>query len=861
MSRTFLRWMQSFLFAPGLRARWVALAVFSTTFHAGFHAAFSTVAFSASSEAWIQSLSEPQCVSDSILGLPELQNKWIRNDSEIQSSIALKRILAGANITETVHTIPVVFHVIHLGEPVGVGSNISDEQIQSAVTALNHHYRKVPGTTGDGAGVDTKIQFALAKRAPGNIPHTGINRIDGRGVSLYSTKGVNSPGVTGAASEADIKSLSTWPRSSYLNIWVVTEIDDNGGVAGTQGYAYQPLNSVLDGVTIVHSAVGTIGSVKSSTNHGKILTHEVGHFLGLFHTYHQTSTCSSETSCSTQGDLVCDTPTTIYASSCAFPACSGTQQVQNYMDATSQSCQNRFTQGQKDRMRSTLENSRVTLLSSNGATPVNTYDLALTSAVLPPFVCGSGGQPAFQPTVRFSNLGSATVTSAQVRYRINGGSWESVTFSGSLPTGSDHTSTLPGLPTLMSGNYSVEFNVTNPNGQADQYSGNDSTTLSTVAPALGETINVQFNLDLNGKDNTYTISNAGSTYYYGGPFSNNQQGTVLNHYHCLPQGCHTVSVFDLFGDGQSFSSGSYQVLSESLSVLASGSGNWGSHQTHTVCVAGATAPTPTPTPTATPTPYVDPVPPTVSWVQPVSGTLVNLESGTRLILNAEASDNVEVDRVEFYDGANLIGTVPAGPYTLAWNITSVPDGEHDLKAVAYDIFGNEAETAPVMILIDRVPPTGAIVSPVHLANISTPSLTIEATANDQAGIDQVEFYLDFNPTPIAIVTAAPYQATLDPTALPYGAHVVGIKVVDVAHNAYTPSTVNFIRPRAGSIPGIEVTGVFGGSALGCFSRAQQEVYMSINGCMFGCSSSYDVNGDGLLNVLDLVRVMGGVCHE
>ncbi|NDF16047.1 hypothetical protein EB061_12140, partial [bacterium] len=428
--------------------------------------------------------------------------KWIGNEPTLQSSLQLKKLLSGASVNETVYTIPVVFHVIHLGEPVGVGNNISDSQIQSAVTALNQHYRKLPGSSGDGSGVDTKIQFTLAKRAPGGVPHSGINRIDGRIVNLYSSQGINSPGSTGSASEADVKSLSTWPRTSYLNIWVVTEIDGNDGLAGTQGYAYQPINSALDGVVVVQSAVGTTGTAKTFTNQGKILTHEVGHYLGLYHTYHQTNSCSSESSCSTQGDLLCDTPATIYSTSCAAPACSGTQQVQNYMDATSQSCQNMFTQGQKDRMRGTLENTRVSLLSSNGGTPLYSYDLALKSAVLPPFVCGAGTQPS----VLFTNLGSSTVTTASVRYRIDGGSWETGSFSGSLASGADQSFTLPAIATLSSGTHSFEFNVTSPNGQTDQYSSNDSLTLSTQAPAQRETINVQFNLDLNGRDNTYTIS-------------------------------------------------------------------------------------------------------------------------------------------------------------------------------------------------------------------------------------------------------------------------------------------------------------------------------------------------------------------
>ena len=56
--------------------------------------------------------------------------------------------------------IPVVFHVIHKGSLYGEFENISDAQIQSAVVALNEDFRKIPGSNGDGNGVDTGMSFA-----------------------------------------------------------------------------------------------------------------------------------------------------------------------------------------------------------------------------------------------------------------------------------------------------------------------------------------------------------------------------------------------------------------------------------------------------------------------------------------------------------------------------------------------------------------------------------------------------------------------------------------------------------------------------------------------------------------------------
>jgi hypothetical protein len=222
-----------------------------------------------------------------------------------------------------------------------------------------------------------------------------------------------------------------------------------------------------------------------------------------------------------------------------------------------------------------------------------------------------------------------------------------------------------------------------------------------------------------------------------------------------------------------------------------------------------------------------------------------------------------MDRVEFYDGATLLGAVNSSPYTFSWNITGVPDGTHSLKAVAFDVFGNHSETQPVSVLLDRTPPVGSIVNPIHLSTASGATLALTASASDGtgSGVKQVEFYSDFAATPIAVVTSSPYTYQWDVTGLSPGVHFIGVKIVDVANNAFAPSTSNILVPETGTIPGTEVPGSFSGSPLGCYSRSQQEIFMSQFGCSFGCSSTYDVNGDFNLNVLDLVRVMGGVCHE
>ncbi|MBN4062369.1 hypothetical protein JYU20_04150, partial [Bacteroidales bacterium AH-315-I05] len=307
-----------------------------------------------------------------------IHNKLIQTDptykanylaAEKQFQKALKSVTANTKLP--VYSVPVVVHVIHLGEAVGTGTNISDAQIQSAITAINDDFRKKTGTNGDGAGVDSEIEFCLAVRDPSGNATTGINRVNGSGVALYSTEGITAGQGQGAI-EVDVKALSRWPNTDYYNIWIVNEIENNNGGGGIQGYAYYPgASSLVDGSVIMYNAFGTVGNLKSYTDRNRVATHELGHGFNLRHTFNATTGCTSETNCNTQGDQCCDTPPHPgNNTSCFTPECSSTQQVANYMDYTGEDCQDMFSQNQSDRMRATFSSTRASLLSSQGCVPV-----------------------------------------------------------------------------------------------------------------------------------------------------------------------------------------------------------------------------------------------------------------------------------------------------------------------------------------------------------------------------------------------------------------------------------------------------------------------------------------------------------
>ena len=200
----------------------------------------------------------------------------------------------------TIYKIPVVVHVMSDGTSL---TNVTDDQIRISIRTLNELYRKVIGTKGDGLGVDVELEFALAVRDPQGNCTNGINRISMTGNPTYMASGVfsNSAGISDAA----LKAVYSWDQTQYYNIWLVSEIDNNNGGAGIQGYAYfaSSHGTSIDGAVILANNFKDVNSTTAA--------HEIGHALNLFHTFEGDGTggtCPLNANCATDGDLVCDTP-------------------------------------------------------------------------------------------------------------------------------------------------------------------------------------------------------------------------------------------------------------------------------------------------------------------------------------------------------------------------------------------------------------------------------------------------------------------------------------------------------------------------------------------------------------------------
>lgn len=329
---------------------------------------------------------------------PSYRARFLANEQKIEEIITNQKAgRSGQNsVMATVYTIPVVVHVIHLGEAVGVGTNISDAQIQSAINNLNTAYRNQSPYN----GVDIEVQFALAQRDPNCNSTTGINRVSGAGVSDYSTNGCTH--LSGSSvNEATIKALSKWPNTTYYNIWVVAGIDGNMGGGGIQGYAYFPgAGADVDGAVMLYNAfgydpTGTLGyNLKSYTNHNGTAIHELGHAFNLYHTFEGDDAngdgvadqCPVASGCgSGAGDCCNDTPpherSNSDCNSAGTNACDGGSSnslfVHNFMDYSSDACKYQFTADQKTRMRAAIYSSRGSLINNLATTaPSGTLPLA-----------------------------------------------------------------------------------------------------------------------------------------------------------------------------------------------------------------------------------------------------------------------------------------------------------------------------------------------------------------------------------------------------------------------------------------------------------------------------------------------------
>lgn len=398
-----------------------------------------------------------------------------------------------------VYTIPVVVHVVYNTS----SQNISDAQIQTQMAVLNADFRKLNTDASSipsiwtSIAADAEFEFCLAQRDPNGNPTNGITR-------TYT----NTTAFSGDAVKGSANGKTPWDRSRYLNIWVCNL---SGGLLG---YATFPGGSASsDGVVVDYQCFGTNGTAAAPFNKGRTATHEVGHWMNLYHIWGDQN-CGS--------DAVSDTPVHNNSNSgCPsqphYSTCSGQprEMTMNYMDYTNDACMYMFTNGQKTRMRAIFATggSRNSLLSSNGCvSPVSascgtpsgltTTNITATSArfnwaavsgatsySIQGRRVGSVNWTALTSTTNYYQLGSTALNGCnqyewQVRSVCNGGvsnfsslSTFTTTCSNALPSATDDTN----LSTEQQRSITNDQLQLMPNPATDMVSLHFESTVSTPA--------------------------------------------------------------------------------------------------------------------------------------------------------------------------------------------------------------------------------------------------------------------------------------------------------------------------------------------------------------------------------------------
>lgn len=377
-------------------------------------------------------------LADSVLrskvaGAPTLNDfeTWLQKEIVKQ-----KQIQQNKSGRATIITIPVIVHVVHNGNAVGNGENISAARVNSQIQVLNEDFRRLNADTVNTpsgfrpVAADIEIEFCPALRDPNGNPlaEPGIDRVQRTEANWPST----------ATIDNTLKPATIWDPNQYFNIWSV----DFGSGSGLLGYAQFPEGSGLagmpngaqssnsDGVVVVYTSFGLAGSGSAPYNLGRTMSHEVGHWLGLRHIW-------GDGGCGTD-DFCNDTPESD-ASNRGCPnttSCGTVDMVQNYMDYTNDACMNMFTQDQKTRMRTVMAVSprRVNLLSSTVCTPLIQVTLtgkvrdASTLIGVPNArvrLLGVGNNFSYNATCNAN--GDFTITVNQGAYNVYGGKWGYVT--------------------------------------------------------------------------------------------------------------------------------------------------------------------------------------------------------------------------------------------------------------------------------------------------------------------------------------------------------------------------------------------------------------------------------------------------
>jgi hypothetical protein len=192
-------------------------------------------------------------------------------------------------------------------------------------------------------------------------------------------------------------------------------------------------------------------------------------------------------------------------------------------------------------------------------------------------------------------------------------------------------------------------------------------------------------------------------------------------------------------------------------------------------------------PSVTGSTSTDATAPTVQITTPVSGSTVQ---GT-VNINATASDNIGVTKVEFYIDGRLTAANTTAPYSYPWNTTGLT-GSHTIQAKAYDSVGNIGSSNTISVSVtatnssDTTPPTITISSPANGIKVQG-KVTISSTSSDFSGVSSMEIRIDGKLYASGFSDTLSVSWNTNPKSVGYGAHTITVTAKDINGNTTTKS--------------------------------------------------------------------------
>jgi hypothetical protein len=239
-------------------------------------------------------------------------------------------------------------------------------------------------------------------------------------------------------------------------------------------------------------------------------------------------------------------------------------------------------------------------------------------------------------------------------------------------------------------------------------------------------------------------------------------------------------------------------------------------------------------------------PPSVSVTSPAEGATV---SGANVSVQATASDDHGVTKVEFFDGTTSLGTDTNGAdgWSVTWNTTTGADGPHTIRATATDTVnqtGTDTNNVTVQNVAVDAPPSVSVTSPADGATVSGANVSLQATATDDHGVTKVEFFDGTTSLGTDTNGADGWSVTWNTTAVADGPHTIRATATDTINQTATDTNSVTVDNSAPSVSissptaGATVSGVTSVVAVASDPQGLASVTFFVDGTSIGT----DTNG-------------------